>query len=109
MRKFMIAAIGSVGLSLLAAGSAFAAPPTPISSAPAYAPLVQDVAWRRVCNTRSVWRHNRYGQPYRTKVRDCDRVWVGKRRYDGPYYSQHRNAPRYHQGPSYGYGRPIYR
>lgn len=88
MRNIVFAALGSAALGLFAAGSASAAPLAhPAFGHEAGAPVVQDVAWRRVCHNRTVWRTNKWGHRTRVTVRDCNRVWAGPRYYHrGHYY-----------------------
>lgn len=99
MRNLVLAAIGSATLGLFAAAPASAAPLAAGGSALSHqieAP-VQDVAWRNVCKTRTVWRRDRWGNPVRVKARDCDRVWVGPPRpYAGAY-----NGKRYYRNGYY--------
>jgi hypothetical protein len=88
MRNIVLAAFGSAALGLFAAGSASATPlAVPALAHEATAPVVQDVAWRTVCKSRTVVRPNKWGKPTRVTVRDCDRVWAGPRYYhNGRYY-----------------------
>jgi hypothetical protein len=83
----MLAALGSAALGLFAAGSASATPLAASGLTHEGAPVVQDVAWRNVCKSRTVVRPNRWGKPTRVTVRDCNRVWVGPRYFhNGRYY-----------------------
>lgn len=95
MRNIVLAAIGSAALGLFAAAPASAAPLS--ASGPALshqigAP-VENVAWRTVCNKRTVWRNG-----MRRTIRDCDRVWVGPPR---PYAGNYRGQRYWHNGYYY--------
>ncbi|QJP15627.1 hypothetical protein G3545_19365 [Starkeya sp. ORNL1] len=93
MNRIAISAIAVAVCSF--AGAASAAPLGP-SAGISTRSSVENV--RVVCQERRVWRTDKWGNPKRVTIRDCDRVGGGPRYYDGRY-----DGPRYVE-PGYGGG-----
>ena len=95
MNRIAISAIAVAACSF--AGAATAAPLSP-SSGISVGSSVENV--RVVCRERTVWRTNKWGQPRRVTVRDCDRVGRGPRYYDDRYDDRYvePRGPRYYGG-----------
>lgn len=99
MNKITIAATAAALCGLASAASA--APFTPSAGISVASP-VENV--RVVCRERTVWRTNRFGEPRRVTVRDCDRIGrgVGYYGYDRPRYAEPYSGRRYyHEGHYY--------
>jgi hypothetical protein len=99
MNKLAISAIAVAACGF--AGAASAAPLSP-GSGISVGSSVENV--RVVCRERTVWRTNKWGNPKRVTIRECDRVGGGPRYYDGRYDGRYVEPPRYYGGGGYGGG-----
>lgn len=95
MLKIAMAGIVLAGCAL--ASSATAASPASPGASISVAPAAENV--RVVCRERTVWRRNKWGEPRRVTIRDCDRL--GRYRYDRPRYAEPRRGRYYHNGHYY--------